>query len=97
MKKNNIVKMKLFILLLLILFTSAAATCMEARIEAQSNNIIGVFVPRCNEDNGELYKSLQCHGSTGFCWCVREEDGVKTSEEAFRLTDVGHLQSLCNE
>ena len=88
--------MKLIILLLFIIFTSATSTCMEARLEAQSNNLIGVFVPRCNEENGELYKTLQCHGSTGFCWCVQEEDGAKISDEPFRLTDVGHLQSLCD-
>ena len=88
--------MKLLILLLFILFTSVTSTCMEARLEAQSNNLIGVFVPRCNEENGELYKTLQCHGSTGFCWCVREEDGAKISDEPFRLTDVGHLESLCD-
>lgn len=30
----------------------------------------GMFVPQCREDGG--YKASQCHGSTGFCWCVDE-------------------------
>lgn len=88
--------MKLILFLLFTFITSAASTCMEARLEAQSNNLIGVFVPRCDENNGELYKKLQCHGSTGFCWCVTEEDGESISDEPFRLTEVGHLEALCD-
>ncbi|XP_014909284.1 nidogen-2 isoform X5 [Poecilia latipinna] len=30
--------------------------------------LLGVYVPQCDE-NG-LYVSQQCHGSTGYCWCV---------------------------
>ena len=30
----------------------------------------GMFVPQCREDGG--YQPSQCHGSTGFCWCVDE-------------------------
>ena len=29
-----------------------------------------MFVPQCREDGG--YQASQCHGSTGFCWCVDE-------------------------
>jgi len=28
---------------------------------------MGQFIPRCNEDG--TYKLIQCHGSTGYCWC----------------------------
>lgn len=29
---------------------------------------VGQFIPRC-DDNG-AYEPMQCHGSTGHCWCV---------------------------
>ncbi|XP_032361996.1 nidogen-2 isoform X22 [Etheostoma spectabile] len=32
--------------------------------------VIGAYVPQCDA-NGQ-YRSLQCHGSTGQCWCVDE-------------------------
>eukprot|EP00756_Hemistasia_phaeocysticola_P012985 Hpha_TRINITY_DN15241_c2_g8::TRINITY_DN15241_c2_g8_i1::g.66279::m.66279 len=41
----------------------------------------GAFVPQCDEKNPDLYKQMQCHGSTGKCWCVNQ----KTAE---KLTDV---------
>ena len=33
-----------------------------------------MFVPSCY-DNG-TYKEMQCHGSTGHCWCVTP-DGIE--------------------
>ncbi|XP_066454208.1 saxiphilin-like isoform X2 [Eleutherodactylus coqui] len=42
--------------------------------------LLGAFVPECDEwDN---YSPKQCHGSTGYCWCVNEDgkeiDGTRT-------------------
>ena len=31
-------------------------------------HMIGGYCPKCTEDGN--YESTQCHGSTGFCWCV---------------------------
>ncbi|XP_047432393.1 nidogen-2 isoform X2 [Mugil cephalus] len=46
----------------------------------EGNPILGVFVPQC-DDSGQ-YTSLQCHGSTGYCWCVdrtgQERPGTRT-------------------
>ncbi|XP_037617772.1 nidogen-2 isoform X9 [Sebastes umbrosus] len=43
--------------------------------------ILGAYVPQC-DDNGQ-YASLQCHDSTGHCWCVdvrgQERAGTRTS------------------
>ena len=45
--------------------------------------LIGAFVPSCKV-NGD-YEEIQCHGSTGFCWCVdkfgNEMEGTRTRRE----------------
>ncbi|XP_043966031.1 nidogen-2 isoform X6 [Gambusia affinis] len=42
--------------------------------------LVGAYVPQCDE-NG-LYVPQQCHGSTGYCWCVdssgQERAGTRT-------------------
>lgn len=59
--------------------------CEQHRDSVQTTSpegrpIPGVFVPRCDE-NGQ-YLSIQCHGSTGHCWCVNsrgeERPGTRT-------------------
>ena len=41
---------------------------------------LGLFVPECDEHGN--YVPTQCHGSTGYCWCVdrdgRELEGTRT-------------------
>ncbi|XP_036893244.1 nidogen-1 [Sturnira hondurensis] len=41
---------------------------------------LGLFVPQCDEHGN--YVPTQCHGSTGYCWCVdrdgRELEGTRT-------------------
>jgi len=45
--------------------------------------MVGAFLPSCKL-NGD-YEEVQCHGSTGFCWCVdklgNELPGTRTREE----------------
>ena len=67
---NILLRILLFSVILPIVFCKP---CMEARLEVQQNTHIGVFIPRCDELNADLYKPLQCHGSTGYCWCVHYE------------------------
>uniref|UniRef100_A0A3B3BBI9 Thyroglobulin type-1 domain-containing protein n=1 Tax=Oryzias melastigma TaxID=30732 RepID=A0A3B3BBI9_ORYME len=41
---------------------------------------IGSHIPQCDSDG--RYRQLQCHGSTGYCWCVdssgQERQGTRT-------------------
>jgi len=60
-----------------------ACECVRQRHAAQDNGgrpITGNFVPQC-EPNGH-FKTRQCHGSTGHCWCVNRQ-GEKQGEEKF--------------
>ncbi len=42
----------------------------------------GAFVPTCKE-NGE-FEETQCHGSTGYCWCV-DKLGTKMEDTSRRF------------
>ena len=55
-------------------------------IEGKKRPLLGAFIPQCNEDGS--YKKVQCHGSTGYCWCV-DESGTKRkgTEVRFRQPD----------
>ncbi|XP_061643951.1 testican-1 isoform X2 [Phyllopteryx taeniolatus] len=35
---------------------------------SRRKSLIGSYIPRCTEEG--YFKSTQCHGSTGQCWCV---------------------------
>ena len=63
-------------------YTEINTLCERKRQEAynQANIIdgrhivgVGIYIPQCNE-NGE-FEETQCHGSTGYCWCVDKEGG----------------------
>ncbi|XP_061909994.1 nidogen-2 [Entelurus aequoreus] len=47
---------------------------------AEGYPLVGAFVPECDA-NGQ-YTPQQCHGSTGYCWCVdnrgQEREGTRT-------------------
>ncbi|KAI0222387.1 Papilin [Lamellibrachia satsuma] len=49
-----------------------AGPCHVAR--SSSSGLMGAYVPQCTDDG--KFRTLQCHGSTGYCWCVNE-DGVE--------------------
>jgi len=56
---------------------SAVAPCTE-QLESSEPPLMGAFVPQC-DDTGQ-YEPLQCHGSTGYCWCV-DTAGARISDE----------------
>uniref|UniRef100_A0A3Q2TCT3 Thyroglobulin type-1 domain-containing protein n=1 Tax=Fundulus heteroclitus TaxID=8078 RepID=A0A3Q2TCT3_FUNHE len=38
---------------------------------SQGYPVAGAYVPQCDADG--LYIPLQCHTSTGYCWCVNKD------------------------
>ena len=48
-------------------------------LEEQRNaSLIGAYLPQCEEDGS--FSLLQCHASTGYCWCVNGQSGVPISD-----------------
>ncbi|XP_065054572.1 uncharacterized protein LOC135683288 isoform X1 [Rhopilema esculentum] len=37
-------------------------------LRSSEQPLVGQYVPQCKSDG--LYEKIQCHGSTGYCWCV---------------------------
>ncbi|XP_046859519.1 neurogenic locus notch homolog protein 2-like isoform X15 [Xenia sp. Carnegie-2017] len=64
----------------------AKSKCEKER-DAKSNGtlLIGSFVPQCEEDGS--YSDVQCHPSTGYCWCV-DSEGEKIAETLTRAGGV---------
>ncbi|XP_050988516.1 nidogen-2 [Labeo rohita] len=65
--------------------------CEQHRDSLQSRNgdvpVVGAYIPQCDEEG--QYRSQQCHGSTGHCWCVdsrgQERAGTRTPPGAPRI------------
>ena len=62
---------------------TAATKCEQLSSQASANGLVGAFVPQCSADGS--FKSKQCWGSTGYCWCVdkygKEVPGTKIRGE----------------
>ncbi|XP_033934445.1 SPARC-related modular calcium-binding protein 1 isoform X3 [Pseudochaenichthys georgianus] len=61
--------------------------------EARQNPREAIFIPDCGP--GGIYQAVQCHQSTGYCWCVLVDTG-----RPIPGTSTSHvpavLSSLCN-
>ncbi|XP_071319886.1 nidogen-2 isoform X2 [Trachinotus anak] len=53
---------------------------LQSGVEIRGRPSLGAFIPQCDLDG--RYRPLQCHGSTGHCWCVdsrgQERAGTRT-------------------
>ncbi len=59
--------------------TSCVSICNLIGEGQQTNQtLIGAYMPQC-EDTGR-FSEVQCHASTGYCWCVDPLNGKPTSE-----------------
>lgn len=72
--------------------------------QSASGPVIGAFIPRCTDDG--YFELLQCHSSTGDCWCVDQKEGVEligsrqrvpSMPDCTRFTDVTKWQSSSAE
>jgi len=65
--------------LLLFTDTPLLSACELRRQQAinrsSSGRAVGAFVPRCTADG--YFQLLQCHSSTGDCWCVDRTEGFE--------------------
>ena len=54
--------------------------CEKKRTASENGPLlIGAFIPQCEEDGS--YSEVQCHGSTGYCWCVDGEGNKRLETE----------------
>ena len=54
------------------------STCKAVQFMVSNQSLIGSYLPQCEEDGS--FSRVQCHGSTGYCWCVEPEGGQPVSE-----------------
>ncbi|XP_071042383.1 U20-hexatoxin-Hi1a isoform X1 [Parasteatoda tepidariorum] len=57
----------------------AQTACQLQRQQEQAKNVVGNFIPKCDADGS--YSQVQCHGSTGYCWCA-DKDGNQLTKSA---------------
>merc|ERR1712168_1109663 len=54
--------------------------------ERENRGLLGAFTPKCKDDGS--YETQQCHGSSGYCWCVNksgtEIQGTRKGPGRFR-------------
>jgi hypothetical protein len=71
--------------------------CQRSAFQASHSRLLGTYVPQC-EATGE-FTPLQCHSSTGMCWCVNENGAeielTRTSPGAPLPVCLREEQEIC--
>jgi len=57
------------------ILTACQLRRQQAVGQSSSGHVIGAFIPRCTGDG--YFEPLQCHSSTGVCWCVDRVEGLE--------------------
>merc|ERR1712080_719956 len=47
----------------------------DIKLSIVPKGLVGAHIPQCKADG--TFKEKQCHGSTGYCWCVEPESGAE--------------------
>lgn len=63
---------------------SPTPLCSSVRESVLNSSLIGSFAPQCEKDGS--FSSVQCHSSTGYCWCVATDTGKPVTDLATRFT-----------
>lgn len=61
---------------------TVSPTCRRILESRNGTFLIGEYRPQCDDDG--MFTQIQCHGSTGNCWCVRPETGEPVSTSISR-------------
>lgn len=61
--------------------------CPTISRKVEQSGLIGAFQPSCEEDGS--FSEMQCHGSTGYCWCVDVETGQPVSNGTRGIPSCG--------
>ncbi|XP_067303565.1 saxiphilin-like [Pseudorasbora parva] len=75
--------------------------CEQERDNLNGGGGIGAFVPQCDKDG--QYKREQCHGSTGYCWCVdstgKERPGTRSppGSPSLNCEEPGRPKTKCEQ
>ncbi|XP_035697200.1 uncharacterized protein LOC118430440 [Branchiostoma floridae] len=67
--------------------------CQTELETTEAGGAIGAFTPQCEEDGS--YKTTQCHGSSGYCYCAHPTDGTRY-EETGRRSWEGGMEHDCD-
>eukprot|EP00794_Sanderia_malayensis_P007117 gene7117-7921_t len=67
--------------------SDAIESCQTVANKIRKSGLIGAYTPSC-KPNGD-YSALQCHSSTGVCWCA-DRFGKPVSEDKKKLTDCSN-------